>query len=134
MTTSASPFRAPAARRLCAEFSPESVVVRGDAAASSRLLDVEERRKRPCPQVTGCNCNRTRCLKRFCPCFKAGVPCTSACNCADCANRAAGADLPRSALVDSGTADGPADGRRRADGYDIAHLETEDLLALLTDE
>jgi hypothetical protein len=134
MTTSASPFRAPAARRLCAEFSPESVVVRGDAAASSRLLDVEERRKRPCPQVTGCNCNRTRCLKRFCPCFKAGVPCTSACNCADCANRAAGADLPRSALVAPELLTDLLTGGDAQTERDIAHLETEDLLALLTDE
>lgn len=122
MTSSASPFRAPAARRLCAEFSPESVVVRGDAAASQRSPDAADSRKRPSPQVTGCNCNRTRCLKRFCPCFKAGVACTSACNCADCANGAAGADLPRSALATSELLS------------DLLTDPDEDLLALLTGE
>ena len=34
----------------------------------------------------GCNCKRSRCLKAYCECFRAGVKCTDACNCVDCLN------------------------------------------------
>jgi len=35
----------------------------------------------------GCSCRRSRCLKKYCECFQAGIPCSALCKCQDCANR-----------------------------------------------
>ena len=35
---------------------------------------------------TRCRCDRSRCLKRFCVCFAAGVMCAPDCKCKDCGN------------------------------------------------
>lgn len=35
---------------------------------------------------TRCRCDRSRCLKRFCVCFAAGVTCAPDCKCKDCGN------------------------------------------------
>lgn len=34
----------------------------------------------------GCKCQRSRCLKRYCECFEAGVACAQHCKCEGCAN------------------------------------------------
>lgn len=34
----------------------------------------------------GCNCTKTRCQKRYCECFRAGVQCSSECECVGCNN------------------------------------------------
>ncbi|XP_038878069.1 protein tesmin/TSO1-like CXC 2 [Benincasa hispida] len=34
----------------------------------------------------GCNCIHSKCRKKYCPCFQAGVPCTEACHCQNCQN------------------------------------------------
>lgn len=34
----------------------------------------------------GCKCSKSRCQKRYCECFHAGVQCTSACQCQNCCN------------------------------------------------
>lgn len=33
-----------------------------------------------------CNCKRSQCLKMYCECFKAGLPCRDSCKCKDCHN------------------------------------------------
>jgi len=33
-----------------------------------------------------CHCKKSRCLKKYCVCFEAGVSCTSQCRCTDCQN------------------------------------------------
>lgn len=34
----------------------------------------------------GCRCGRSRCLKKYCECFAAGVQCGANCECTDCGN------------------------------------------------
>merc|ERR1712060_511169 len=35
----------------------------------------------------GCKCRKTKCLKKYCECFNAGVKCGESCQCIDCENR-----------------------------------------------
>lgn len=42
------------------------------------------------PPSKGCNCTRSRCLKKYCECFAAGVSCSSSCKCVSCSNVSAG--------------------------------------------
>ncbi|XP_042004427.1 protein tesmin/TSO1-like CXC 5 isoform X1 [Salvia splendens] len=37
-------------------------------------------------QSRGCNCKRTGCLKKYCECFQANIPCSDKCKCVDCKN------------------------------------------------
>ena len=36
--------------------------------------------------MNGCRCSKSRCQKRYCECFRAGIQCTSACQCQNCCN------------------------------------------------
>lgn len=35
---------------------------------------------------SGCKCRKSMCLKKYCECFEASLPCSSTCTCVDCHN------------------------------------------------
>ncbi len=38
----------------------------------------------------GCNCKKTKCLKKYCECYNLKIACNSSCNCERCENGAYG--------------------------------------------
>eukprot|EP01139_Manchomonas_bermudensis_P019460 Amastigsp_a676824_32.p1 type:complete len:268 gc:universal Amastigsp_a676824_32:77-880(+) len=79
--------RAPAVQATLARnpvsFRPKVIAAR--AASGDALSTVKHKR--------GCKCLRSRCLKKYCECFSAGVACTADCVCVDCYNTAPHRDL-----------------------------------------
>ncbi|OMJ88067.1 hypothetical protein SteCoe_10050 [Stentor coeruleus] len=49
-------------------------------------IDPETLETKAAPHFKGCNCKRTKCLKKYCECFNAGIPCGEHCKCCHCKN------------------------------------------------
>lgn len=41
----------------------------------------------PKVQAIVCNCTKSRCMKKYCECFKMNIPCGNLCRCIDCQNK-----------------------------------------------
>ena len=69
----------------CENTKDSAVAKQQRRAAASRKRKVTE---------GGCTCKKSRCLKRYCDCFRAGIKCVAECKCLDCQNgRPAGSDV-----------------------------------------
>ena len=69
----------------CENTKDSAVAKQQRRAAASRKRKVTE---------GGCTCKKSRCLKRYCDCFRAGIKCVAECKCLDCQNgRPVGAPL-----------------------------------------
>ena len=45
------------------------------------------------PGNQGCNCKKSKCLKKYCECYSNGLGCSPSCKCVDCSNTEANAKL-----------------------------------------
>jgi hypothetical protein len=71
-----------------------------NVAGSAALREARAAIAEQPPSRGGCTCKKSRCLKRYCDCFRDGVKCVAACKCVDCQNgRPADAPPPRTALA-----------------------------------
>ena len=61
----------------CENTKDSAVAKQQRRAAASRKRKVTE---------GGCTCKKSRCLKRYCDCFRAGIKCVAECKCLDCQN------------------------------------------------
>ena len=52
----------------------------------SHLRTVKRSQARRLLADVGCNCRKSRCLKKYCVCYSAGLPCVQNCGCLDCSN------------------------------------------------
>lgn len=52
----------------------------GVAAKAGKTIDMERLHQR------GCHCKKSNCLKNYCECYEAKVPCTERCKCQSCRN------------------------------------------------
>ena len=70
-------------RKRVREKTPSAFHSRIIITASDTSIDIVKTHK------TGCNCLKSRCLKKYCECFRMGVQCGSSCRCLNCLNTSA---------------------------------------------
>ena len=60
----------------------------GDVAVPTAVLTSAQKRKPQSKQrqESGCFCKKSKCLKKYCECFEAGVHCEASCKCENCEN------------------------------------------------
>lgn len=61
-----------------------SITDRNPAAFSQRIPG--DPKAKETGHISGCHCKKSACLKKYCECFQANIPCTNRCRCRECRN------------------------------------------------
>lgn len=64
--------------KICLDRNPNAFKPK---VGHNRSIGGDERR-----HIKGCNCKRSGCLKNYCECFEAKIPCSALCRCVGCKN------------------------------------------------
>ncbi|KAL3765684.1 hypothetical protein ACHAW5_006364 [Stephanodiscus triporus] len=67
-----------------AESGPHGNRTMAISAILKRRPDAFQKREK---KHEGCNCKKTRCIKKYCICYNAGIKCNRSCGCKQCLNR-----------------------------------------------
>jgi len=70
----------------CEDLSLITVEHAMDAMCTTPPAKPQIKKRKRAKTEEGCNCKRSKCLKRYCECFQAGRPCGVGCMCENCEN------------------------------------------------
>lgn len=62
----------------------KDLLSKNPSAFDQRVVKTSQKNVEFCSH--GCHCKRTKCVKKYCECYRANVPCTQLCKCVSCSN------------------------------------------------